>query len=271
MSSPPFHNIQRQADPRNAQAAHAADGNEGGRRGGGRYARFRFRPGNVNTTCTLNARRQNNTRHRRRNNRRPSEQEESIIHTDDGTQRHHSNPAVVGLSGFALTTLLLQLSNLGLCGNGAVVVLGVVVGGLMQLVAGFQEFQTGNTFGYLAFCGYGAFWLAYSSLLLLAKTSLFVLGDREFGWFLVVYTLFTVLLWVASLRLNLALCLTLSALLVGFLLLDLLFLLPAPQLLPGASGVLMASAFGAFYIVAHYLFRDVFQRDLLPLGPSIVK
>ena len=37
------------------------------------------------------------------------------------------NPAVVGLSGFGLTTLLLQFHNLGLCGLGPVVAMGFIL------------------------------------------------------------------------------------------------------------------------------------------------
>ena len=69
------------------------------------------------------------------------------------------NPAVVGLAGFGLTTLLLQLHNLGLCGLGPVVAMGYIFGGLAQMVAGFLEQKTGNNFGFAAFTSYGAFWI----------------------------------------------------------------------------------------------------------------
>lgn len=65
------------------------------------------------------------------------------------------NPAVVGLAGFGLTILLLQLHNLGLCGIGPVLAMGIIFGGLAQLIAGFMEQKTGNNFGY--YCLY-KFW-----------------------------------------------------------------------------------------------------------------
>ena len=58
------------------------------------------------------------------------------------------NPAVVGLAGFGLTTLLLQLHNLGFIGLGPVLAMGIMFGGLSQLIAGFQEKANGNNFGY---------------------------------------------------------------------------------------------------------------------------
>ncbi len=49
------------------------------------------------------------------------------------------NPAVVGLAGFGLTTLLLQFHNLGFSGLGPTVAMGFVFGGLAQFIAGLME------------------------------------------------------------------------------------------------------------------------------------
>ena len=42
-----------------------------------------------------------------------------------------------------------------------VAALALAYGGAAQLLAGIWEFRTGNTFGAVAFCSYGAFWLSY--------------------------------------------------------------------------------------------------------------
>ncbi len=63
------------------------------------------------------------------------------------------NPAVVGLAGFALTTFVLQLHNLNVCGIGPVIALGLVFGGASQLIAGLLEMAMGNSFGFAAFTG----------------------------------------------------------------------------------------------------------------------
>jgi len=47
------------------------------------------------------------------------------------------NPAVVGLAGFGITTVLLQLHNLGFAGTGIVFCTAIMFGGLAQLVAVF--------------------------------------------------------------------------------------------------------------------------------------
>ena len=69
------------------------------------------------------------------------------------------NPAVVGLAGFGLTTLLLQFHNLGICELGPILVMGFIFGGLAQLIAGLMEQKTGNNFGFAASTSYGAFWI----------------------------------------------------------------------------------------------------------------
>ena len=76
------------------------------------------------------------------------------------TEQKRANPAPLGLSGFALTTLVLSTFNAGLLSSGSGVVLGLAAfyGGLAQLLAAVLEWRAGNTFGYVAFFTYGAFW-----------------------------------------------------------------------------------------------------------------
>ena len=111
------------------------------------------------------------------------------------------NPAVVGLAGFGMTTLVLQFHNVGWMSSiGPVVWLGLIFGGTAQLIAGLQEMKTGNNFGYCAFTSYGAFWIALCFMLLGNKYDLFKAGTEDIGWFLVGWTLFTAILWIGSLR-----------------------------------------------------------------------
>src|SRR6202162_5010549 len=81
-----------------------------------------------------------------------------------------ADPGPLGLAAFAGTTFVLSLINAGLVGDKALVgggllplvaALALAYGGAAQLVAGIWEFRTGNTFGALAFCSYGAFWISF--------------------------------------------------------------------------------------------------------------
>src|SRR5208337_2527510 len=72
-----------------------------------------------------------------------------------------ANPAPLGLMGFGMTTILLNLVNVGLFGISSIIVaMGIFYGGLAQIIAGAMEFRKGNTFGTLVFTSYGAFWLS---------------------------------------------------------------------------------------------------------------
>jgi hypothetical protein len=70
-----------------------------------------------------------------------------------------ANPAPLGLLGFGITTVLLNLHNAGLYPlNSMILALGLVYGGLAQIIAGIMEYKKGNTFGTVAFTSYGLFW-----------------------------------------------------------------------------------------------------------------
>jgi succinate-acetate transporter protein len=175
------------------------------------------------------------------------------------------NPAVVGLAGFGLTTLILQFHNLGLCGMGPIVALGLVFGGMAQMIAGYQEFKVGNNFGYSAFVSYGAFWIALSVILLLNHFGIYKSSGTDIGWFLVVWTLYTMILWVAAMRIHAAMASTFTLLVIGFILLDLVHF-GFPGLTTAAAYVLIACALNAWYMMAHVIFLQVFGYDLLPVG-----
>jgi uncharacterized protein len=175
------------------------------------------------------------------------------------------NPAVVGLAGFGFTTMILQFHNVGWMGVGPVIWLGLIFGGLAQMIAGFQEMKTGNNFGYCAFTAYGCFWISLALIFIGNHLNIYVSSKTDIGWFLVAWTVFTAILWVGSMRISGALGLTFTLLLAGFVLLDFAHF--------GFSGLtvvagyeLMATAAVAWYVMAHLIFADVFGRDVLPVG-----
>src|SRR5512143_1890445 len=128
----------------------------------------------------------------------------------------YANPAAVGLGAFGATTLLLQFHNLGFVGVNAVMWMAFFFGGLAQLVAGFQEFKTGNGFGFAAFTTYGAFWLALGGIWLNGQIGFTKISTTDVGWFLVVFTLLTGIYFIGSLKQNSALSWVFLTLFVGF-------------------------------------------------------
>ena len=175
------------------------------------------------------------------------------------------NPAVVGLAGFGLTTMILQFHNVGWCGVGPIVALGIVFGGLAQMIAGFQEFKCGNNFGYSAFVSYGAFWIALGVIFLLNHFDIYTSSKTDVGFFLVVWTLYTFIMWIPAMKIHGAMAITFTLLLIGFILLDLAHF-GYPEMTRVAGFELMACAAAAWYMMASAIYAQIFGREILPLG-----
>lgn len=179
------------------------------------------------------------------------------------------NPAVVGLAGFGGTTFLLQLHNLGIMDVGPVFWSAMFFGGLAQLIAGFQEFRTGNNFGFAAFSTYGAFWLALGGIFLGLNYKIFNVGTTDVGWFLVMFTILTAIYFIGAMKHNGALAFLFLTLLIGFILLDISHLGGSSVFTKLAAFDLIICAFTAWYLMAHAIYAQVNIK--LPVGKVWIK
>lgn len=180
------------------------------------------------------------------------------------------NPAVVGLAGFGLTTLLLQFHNLGICGLGPVVAMGFIFGGLAQLIAGLMEQKTGNNFGFAAFTSYGAFWIGLGIIWILNHFGIYTSSGTDVGMYLVAWTLLTVIYWIGSMFIHTAMATTFTTLLIGFILLDLgHFGLPILNVV--AAYVLILCALCAWYMMAAIILNELAGKELLKTGKPWIK
>lgn len=185
-------------------------------------------------------------------------------------EKKKGNPAVVGLAGFGMTTFLLQLHNLGLMEWGPVLAMGVIFGGLAQFIAGFQEHKMGNNFGYSAFVSYGAFWIGLSLIKLFNHFGIYASSTFDVGYYLLGWTLYTLILFVISLRIHTAMIVTFGTLLIGFILLVLEhFYFPA--LKTAAALDLIFCAFAAWYMMAGNIVNDIAGKPVLKMGNAWVK
>src|ERR1700679_3756210 len=83
-----------------------------------------------------------------------------------------ANPAPLGLLGFGMTTVVLNLHNAGFFElNAMILAMGICYGGVAQVIAGVMEWKKGNTFATTAFISYGFFWLSLVTLIVLPKLS----------------------------------------------------------------------------------------------------
>jgi succinate-acetate transporter protein len=180
-----------------------------------------------------------------------------------------ANPAPLGLCGFALTTFVLNVHNAGLIAIGAALPLGLFYGGLAQLIAGFLEFRTGNTFGMTAFASYGAFWITLASMVLMEMNKL-LSPDATKGWLLttlVAWTIFTFILWIGSFKHSKALVWVFTTLFILFILLDVAVYTGNPKITHIAGGEGIFCAFTAWYLAAAIILNEAFGRTVLPVGP----
>ncbi|MGC4070567.1 MAG: acetate uptake transporter [Polyangiaceae bacterium] len=123
----------------------------------------------------------------------------------------------------------------------------------------------GNNFGYSAFVSYGAFWIALCLMLLGNHFGVFKANTQDIGWFLVAWTLYTVIMFVGALRIHGAMAFTFFTLLIGFVLLDLgHFGYPVCNKIAGFE--LMICAFSAWYMMAGIILNELYGRPLLPMG-----
>ena len=133
------------------------------------------------------------------------------------------NPAPLGLLGFGMTTVLLNLHNAGFFALGSMILaMGIFYGGLAQVIAGIQEWKKNNTFGATAFTSYGFFWLSLVALLVLPKMGLAEATDKTaMAAYLAMWGIFTAVMFIGTLKANRALQFVFGSLTILFFLLAL--------------------------------------------------
>src|SRR5512133_1556054 len=97
-----------------------------------------------------------------------------------------ANPAPLGLMGFGMTTVLLNIHNAGFFPLSAMILaMGIFYGGIAQVIAGYCEFKKGNTFGMTAFSSYGLFWISLVALWVIPKLGWSEATPPQYmGWYL---------------------------------------------------------------------------------------
>jgi uncharacterized protein len=114
------------------------------------------------------------------------------------------NPGPLGLMAFGMTTVLLNIHNAGgYALNSMILAMGIFYGGIAQVIAGIMEWKKNSTFGMVAFCSYGLFWLTLAGLFVIERISPFFETDaKAAGWYLFAWGVFTGLMFIATLRIN---------------------------------------------------------------------
>jgi len=177
------------------------------------------------------------------------------------------NPAPLGLCAFGMTTILLNLHNVGLFPmNSMILAMAIFYGGSAQIIVGAMEFRKGNTFGTVAFSSYGLFWLTFVYLTLFpTENPAFATDDAAMAAYLVIWGVFTLMLFFATLKANRALQFVFMSLTILYFLLA--SALGIPPLLPiaGIEGFICGSS--AFYLGIAQILNETYKRTVLPIFP----
>ena len=180
-----------------------------------------------------------------------------------------ANPAPLGLMGFGMTTVLLNMHNAGFYPlDSMILAMGIFYGGLAQVIAGIMEWRKNNTFGTTAFTSFGLFWLSFGALILMS----------EKGWcegptciamatYLFMWGLFAFFMWIATWKSNRGLQVVFCTLAILFWMLalgDVFGWSGAWAMLTGFEGIFCGLS--AIYVAMAQILSNAFGRTILPLG-----
>ncbi|MDY0363026.1 MAG: acetate uptake transporter [Desulforegulaceae bacterium] len=184
-------------------------------------------------------------------------------------QSELANPAPLGLMGFGMTTVLLNLHNAGFFEMSAVILsMGIFYGGLAQVVAGMMEFKKGNTFGTTAFTSYGFFWLSLVGIIYLNGKFCIPENTLTFmGWYLLLWGVFTLFMWIGTLKSAKAMQFVFLSLTILFFMLaikDFFDLHGLYSKITGIEGIICGAS--AIYFAMAQVLNEVYGREVLPVG-----
>ena len=177
-----------------------------------------------------------------------------------------ANPGPLGLLGFGMTTVLLNLHNAELLPLSIVIVaMGICLGGLAQIIAGIRELKQGNTFAGTAFTAYGLFWWS----LVLIWTNPYPVAaayKTSMGYYLLLWGIFTGFMFIGTLKHNRATQVVFGSLTVLF------FLLAIGDFTHNETITIIAGIEGIFcglsaiYSAVGQIVNEEFGKKVLPLG-----
>lgn len=175
-----------------------------------------------------------------------------------------ANPGALGLAGFGLNTILLQIHNLGLIQGTLPLIYGFFWGGAAQIIAGIIDARRGDTFGLTAFTSYGLFWIGLSFYFLLHWMGIVEMENSGLAWLFICWGIFTGYMTLGTLRMSVLHIIVFATLTILFFLLAAVFFGALPAMVAGIEGIFCgaAAAYGSAAIVLH----DKFGKWVLPLG-----
>ncbi|VDP17864.1 unnamed protein product [Soboliphyme baturini] len=136
------------------------------------------------------------------------------------------------------------------------------------LALGCQEFHTGNNFGYGVFSVFGGLWTCFGLIVLSEHMGWYHPVKEDMGWVMVVFSVYTGIWIFPTLYMDAALFAMFTVLFIAFIFTDIgHFFEPVSRYFEFTAATLfMIGGFIAWYIMAHFIYLDIFKSDLVPLG-----
>jgi len=176
-----------------------------------------------------------------------------------------ANTGPLGLLGFGMTTVILNLHNEGIIElSVAIVAMGFAAGGLMQIIAGIFELRRGNTFTGTAFVAYACFW--WSLIYIWLNPGDVAAADgKSMGFYLLLWGIFSLFMFFGSLkhtRITKIIFFTLVLLFFGLAISDFTGN-SVVGLIAGGIGIFCGSA--AIYNAVGQILKEEYNKEILPL------
>ncbi|HOJ50385.1 MAG TPA: acetate uptake transporter [Spirochaetota bacterium] len=185
-------------------------------------------------------------------------------------EKNFANPAPIGLAGFGMTTILLNIHNAGFIElDSMILAMGIFIGGIAQIIAGKLEFQKGNTFGMTAFTLYGSFWLSLVAIIVMPIINNPVVKPAtsiSMGFYLLIWGIFSIFMTLAVFKKGN------FALRFIFVTLDVLFLLLAIanfarssliHTIAGYEGIVCGGS--ALYLSVAEVINESYGKEVFPV------
>jgi succinate-acetate transporter protein len=129
------------------------------------------------------------------------------------------------------------------------------------------EFRNNNTFGATAFTSYGAFWISFWALVHFDAGNIKGDAGNAIGLYLVAWGIFTAYMWVASLRVSVAVSAIFLLLTITFFLLGIGNWAASTGTIHAGGYVGVATAGAAIYTSFAIVVNSTFKATVMPVYP----
>ncbi len=183
------------------------------------------------------------------------------------------NPAPLGLMGFGMTTILLNIHNAGFFPiESTILSMGIFYGGLGQVIVGIMCCKRGDTFGTTAFTSYGLFWLTLVGINVMPLMGLEPAPKAFLGWYLALWGIFTGFMYIGSRCYPMAKQVVFGSLTILFALLAIRDFTGSELIgtIAGFEGIFVGAS--AIYFAMAQVLNEEYGREVMPVGkPKFVK